>query len=113
MATATATRPPVNVRRDFKIFTKALKAYTIVVKDAEGNEQTEHYLEAPASSTVVDRMGDVMAMSAQKKMEAAVKSRSRSSALAKNPRSWRRTTRCKALASILSFASDAMCKTTA
>jgi hypothetical protein len=74
--TVTHKRPDANAPHDFKFFTDKkfpLKAYTKVVKNAKGEDETEYYLEAPASSTVIDRMDDVISIKAQKKMEAAVK----------------------------------------
>jgi len=56
----------------FKFFTRELRAIHIKAADsASGND--EYYLEAPASSNVTDRMGDVINLQAQKQMEKACK----------------------------------------
>jgi HK97 family phage prohead protease len=53
-----------DMKRDIRFFTNALKAFTVEKDDG----RKDHYLEGVASSTVVDRMGDRIAESAQQQM---------------------------------------------
>ncbi|MBC5805635.1 MAG: HK97 family phage prohead protease [Candidatus Eremiobacter antarcticus] len=57
---------------DFETFSKAIKAVRVLAKDSTSGKD-ELYLEAPASSNVVDRMGDRIMLSAQKQMESAAR----------------------------------------
>lgn len=63
----TNAKQVADLRKDFKFFTGALKAYE--VEKADGSKDL--YLSGVASSTVIDRMGDRIDLSAQEQMLAS------------------------------------------